>query len=93
MKNLLFSLFVGAVLVILIDANENYSGPPRIAAGDTKQLISHKKENMYIYVKIDPATWTVGYVRPDGEFTPESDWESLEKAAARVAYLNGEKKD
>jgi hypothetical protein len=33
--------------------------------------------------------WTVGYYEPKGEWVPESDHESADKAAARVHYLNG----
>lgn len=33
--------------------------------------------------------YTVGHYTPNGEFIPESDWDSKEKAAERVSYLNG----
>lgn len=35
--------------------------------------------------------WTVGFYSPDGKWNPESDHESAESAAKRVAYLNGGK--
>lgn len=33
--------------------------------------------------------YTVGFYRPDGQWVPESDHDSPNKAADRVAYLNG----
>lgn len=33
--------------------------------------------------------WTVGFYRPSGEWEPESDHDSADKAARRVHYLNG----
>jgi len=45
---------------------------------------------MYVYIKSEPGLWTVGFYDPKGEWQPESDHSSKEKAAARVAYLNGE---
>lgn len=33
--------------------------------------------------------WTVGFYDPDGRWHPESDHESPDEAAKRVAYLNG----
>ena len=44
---------------------------------------------MYVYIRIESNLWTVGFYRPDGKWEPESDHEVREKAAARVAYLNG----
>jgi hypothetical protein len=43
----------------------------------------------WVYIKSEPGLWTVGFYRPDGRFMPESDHDSPDKAAARVAYLNG----
>jgi len=44
---------------------------------------------MYVYIQSEPSLWTVGFYDPQGNWHPESDWESPEKAAARVHYLNG----
>ena len=46
---------------------------------------------MWIYIQSEPWHWTVGFYDPSGKFVPESDWESTDKAAARVHYLNGGK--
>ena len=43
----------------------------------------------YVYIKSEPELWTVGFYKPDGKFEPESDHEDSEKAAERVAWLNG----
>lgn len=49
-----------------------------------------KKENaMYVYIKSEHCLWTVGFYDPSGKWHPESDHESPDAAAARVAYLNG----
>ena len=44
---------------------------------------------MYVYTKTESHLWTVGFYRPDGNFEPESDWDSPEDASRRVHYLNG----
>jgi len=44
---------------------------------------------MYVYIQSEKYLWTVGFYDPSGKWHPESDWESSEKAAERVAYLNG----
>lgn len=44
---------------------------------------------MYVYIRTEPNLWTVGFYNPDGTFEPESDYNSAEEAANRVAYLNG----
>lgn len=44
---------------------------------------------MYVYIQSEPTLWTVGFYRPDGKWEPESDHGSAEKAAERVAWLNG----
>lgn len=44
---------------------------------------------MYVYIKSEPGLWTVGFYRPDGKWEAESDHESSEEAAKRVAWLNG----
>ena len=43
----------------------------------------------YIYLRSEPGLWTVGDYAPDGKWCPESDHDSREDAAARVAWLNG----
>ena len=44
---------------------------------------------MYVYIKSEPGLYTVGFYDPKGNWIAESDHESSESAAARVAYLNG----
>jgi hypothetical protein len=44
----------------------------------------------YVYIKTESCLWTVGHYQPDGKFYPESDHDSSDKAAERVAYLNGQ---
>jgi hypothetical protein len=44
---------------------------------------------MYVYQSFEPGLYTVGFYKPDGKFAPESDHESREEAARRVAYLKG----
>lgn len=45
---------------------------------------------MYVYIKSEPQLWTVGFYHPKtGEWNPESDHNTPEKAAERVAWLNG----
>lgn len=46
---------------------------------------------MYVYKQTEPNLWTVGFYSPNGEWHPESDHGSPEKAAERVHYLNGSK--
>ncbi len=45
----------------------------------------------YIYIAPtnEDRIWTVGFYNPVGEFEPESDHDSKEEAAERVAFLNG----
>lgn len=45
----------------------------------------------YVYVVSEPETplYTVGFFDPNGKWHPESDFNSREDAAKRVAYLNG----
>jgi hypothetical protein len=45
--------------------------------------------NSYIYIKSEPALYTVGFYRSDGSWEPESDFHSSAEAARRVHYLNG----
>lgn len=44
---------------------------------------------MYVYIRSEPYLYTVGHYAPGGEWIPESDHETSDDAAARVAYLNG----
>ena len=46
---------------------------------------------MYVYIRSEPNLWTVGFYDPQGEWQPESDHGSPQKAAERVAWLNGSK--
>ena len=46
----------------------------------------------YVYLRTEPNLYTVGFYAPDGTWEPESDYNSREEAAARVAWLNGENK-
>ena len=47
---------------------------------------------MYVYINSEPGLWTVGFYRPSGSWEAESDHDSRESAAERVAWLNGEAK-
>ena len=47
----------------------------------------------YVYIRSEPQLYTVGFYKPDGEWVPESDHPSKDKAAERVAYLNGGNKE
>jgi hypothetical protein len=44
---------------------------------------------MYVYIKSEPLLYTVGFYDPSGKWHSESDHDSKDEAAARVAYLNG----
>jgi len=44
---------------------------------------------MYIYIQSESCLWTVGFYKPDGKLNPESDPYHVDKAAKRVAWLNG----
>jgi len=56
---------------------------------------------MYVYIQSEksgyydgkyfPGLWTVGFHSPNGNWHPESDHDSPEEAAKRVAWLNGGK--
>jgi hypothetical protein len=43
----------------------------------------------YTYKRTEPGVWTVGGYDPAGRWQPESDHDSPQDAAARVAWLNG----
>lgn len=44
---------------------------------------------MWVYIKSEPGLFTVGFYDPTGRWHSDSDHNSREAAAARVAYLNG----
>jgi hypothetical protein len=44
---------------------------------------------MWVYIASEPGLWTVGHYNPRGEFIAESDHDTPDKAAERVAWLNG----
>ena len=45
---------------------------------------------MYVYKRCQgEMLWTVGFYGPDKKWNPESDHDTPDKAAERVAYLNG----
>lgn len=44
---------------------------------------------MYVYIRSESDLWTVGFYRPDGVWVPESDHDTPDRAAERVAWLNG----
>lgn len=44
---------------------------------------------MYVYQETEKGLWTVGYYTPTGAWMPESDHDVRERAAKRVAWLNG----
>jgi hypothetical protein len=45
---------------------------------------------MYVYIKSEPGLYTVGhYSGPDDAWTADSDHDTPEAAAERVAFLNG----
>lgn len=44
---------------------------------------------MFVYKKTEKWLWTVGFYSPDGKWNPESDHDSKDEAAERVAWLNG----
>ncbi len=45
----------------------------------------------YVYLKSEPQLYTVGFYNPDGKWIAESDHDSSDEAARRVAYLNGDR--
>ncbi|WP_444902205.1 hypothetical protein ACJJIG_04545 [Microbulbifer sp. SSSA007] len=46
---------------------------------------------MYVYQQTEPGLWTVGFYDPSGTWHTDSDHNSPELAANRVAFLNGQK--
>jgi len=45
---------------------------------------------MYVYTKSKTQElWLVGFYRPDGKWEQDSEWNTPEKAAGRVSFLNG----
>ena len=45
----------------------------------------------YVYIKTDLCLWTVGFYDPNGHWVSESDHDTIESAAKRVHYLNGDR--
>ena len=43
----------------------------------------------YVYIRSEPNLYTVGFYDPQGEWHPDSDFDSRQEAAERVHYLNG----
>lgn len=43
----------------------------------------------YVYIRSEPQLYTVGHYDPAGAWHAESDWCDSERAAERVAWLNG----
>lgn len=43
----------------------------------------------YVYIESEPGLFTVGFYDPRGAWHSDSDHDSRQSAAARVAYLNG----
>lgn len=43
----------------------------------------------WVYIQSEPGLFTVGFYAPNGQWVPESDHDSREKAANRVHYLQG----
>ncbi len=45
---------------------------------------------MWVYLKsVECGCFTVGFYDPDGKWHPDSDHDTSDEAAKRVAYLNG----
>lgn len=44
---------------------------------------------MYVYIKTEQNLWTVGFYAPDKTWHTDSDHDTKESAAQRVAFLNG----
>lgn len=44
---------------------------------------------LWLYRRVAPATWQVGFFDPDGGWQPETDHTSPDGAADRVHWLNG----
>ena len=43
---------------------------------------------MYVYVRSNPGRFTVGFFDPTGQWHTDNDYDTREKAAFRVAWLN-----
>lgn len=44
---------------------------------------------MWVYIQSEPGLYTVGFYTLDGQWQPDSDWQTRDDAAKRVHYLNG----
>lgn len=59
---------------------------------DIDRAIQRELEaRMYVYIMSEPGLLTVGFYDPNGKWHADSDHNTREEAAARVAYLNGGK--
>lgn len=45
--------------------------------------------NNYVYLRSEPNLFTVGFYAPNGTWNPDTDYNTKEEAALRVAFLNG----
>ena len=54
-----------------------------------RKPLERRKLTMYVYKETEKGLYTVGFYDPSGNWHPESDHDSREKAAERVHYLNG----
>lgn len=45
--------------------------------------------SVWVYIRSEPALWTVGFYAPDGKWHPDSDHGNPQTAASRCAWLNG----
>lgn len=44
---------------------------------------------MWVYKPLDGGRWIVGFYCPDGTWVADGEFDTRDKAAARVNYLNG----
>jgi len=44
---------------------------------------------MYVYIQSESQLWTTGFYDPNGKWHGDKDFDHPDKAADRVAYLNG----
>jgi len=43
----------------------------------------------WVYQKTEPCLYTVGFYDPQGKWHPDSDYNTTEQCAQRIAFLNG----
>jgi hypothetical protein len=61
--------------------------PPRLEPSPSAPFL--KEPSMWVYKMTDHYLWTVGFYDPKGQWHTDSDHSSSERAAERVAWLNG----